>query len=573
MFAGQFACTVEPNNRFSFFLQSRRGAMFRTVCLSLVVYLALGAPTPRGCGPWGSAHAAPPRAVPRTDRYGDPLPPGALARLGTVRDRGAGKGEAIKDHTGRINDVVFSENGQTVATAGEDETVRLWETATGKLLRTLPGNGNPINRLWISANGQTVATVATHKEASKGVLFRLWDAARGRKWHHIDVSPSENIWRAKFSEVALSPDGKTFAFWDDPKQHLSIREVRTGAVRRVLPDRKSSPRLLSFSRDGNHLIVADSEYVTLWDLSSAFSRAFRLPVPTELPTRYDGWLALSKDEKLLALGAGRKICVWEVLTANSIVTYVRHHEVIGLAFTARGEWRSLEVGMPEDATPSPAHPATWIEDEGEELRRFDHCTEAFLSRDGRYLATARADSSMLLWDLGPPRPRRKEKLDAATIRKLWTDLAGTDAIRAQKAVRRLTCEPDSVLPFVRTNLKPIADERFPRLLADLDSDRFAVRDAAFRELKRLGLRAEPALRLALQNRPNLEMRRRVEKLLARLGPENTRPDVLRAVRALQVLEQFPSPGAQKLLDKLAAGAPAARLTKEARAAVARRARR
>src|SRR5207302_5571684 len=65
---------------------------------------------------------------PRTDRYGDPLPPMALARMGTVRFR----------HGGKVELMVLSPNGRTLAAASRDETVRLWDVATGKEVRRFP---------------------------------------------------------------------------------------------------------------------------------------------------------------------------------------------------------------------------------------------------------------------------------------------------------------------------------------------------------------------------------------------------------------------------------------------------
>src|SRR5256885_191393 len=91
-------------------------------CLALVV--------------WFVALTAPGRADSpvRCDCYGDPLPSGALARLGTLRFR----------HSGPVTSVAFSSDGKTLASAGGDQA-RLWNVATGKEMGKLTGDQG---RVW-----------------------------------------------------------------------------------------------------------------------------------------------------------------------------------------------------------------------------------------------------------------------------------------------------------------------------------------------------------------------------------------------------------------------------------------
>src|SRR6516165_1384977 len=84
----------------------------------------------------------------------------------------------------------------------------------------------------------------------------------------------------------------------------------------------------------------------------------------------------------------------------------------------------------------------------------------------------------------------------------------------------------------------------------------------------------PALVNALAKTPSLEVRRRIESLLALPGLVVRDAETLRDIRGVQVLEQIAATGAEgtrlaaiDLLKKLAAGAPQARLTQEAKAAV------
>jgi hypothetical protein len=109
-----------------------------------------------------------------------------------------------------------------------------------------------------------------------------------------------------------------------------------------------------------------------------------------------------------------------------------------------------------------------------------------------------------------------------------------------------------------------------KLLADLDGDSFEVREAAAKRLKELGLHAEPALRAALNAKPSLEQRRRIEPLLAALAetPQSLSAEDLRELRAVIVLERIGSPEARRRLEDAAKGPSSARLTRQARAALA-----
>jgi len=127
--------------------------------------------------------------------------------------------------------------------------------------------------------------------------------------------------------------------------------------------------------------------------------------------------------------------------------------------------------------------------------------------------------------------------------------------------------------FLDDHLQPVRvdGKRIERLLADLDGNEFAAREAAERELTELGDRAEPRLRQALEDKPSLEMRRRLQAILA--GPKRLSADSLRTLRAIAVLERIGTPEARVLLEKLAEGAAGERVRQEAKGSLGRLKRR
>jgi hypothetical protein len=107
------------------------------------------------------------------------------------------------------------------------------------------------------------------------------------------------------------------------------------------------------------------------------------------------------------------------------------------------------------------------------------------------------------------------------------------------------------------------------LIRLLNGDRFAVREAARRSLEELGEQADGALHAALEGKPPLEVRRRVQALLQERRARPYPPGELQRLRAVQVLEWIGSAEARRLLERLAAGTAAVSHVREARAALRR----
>jgi RNA polymerase sigma factor (sigma-70 family) len=192
---------------------------------------------------------------------------------------------------------------------------------------------------------------------------------------------------------------------------------------------------------------------------------------------------------------------------------------------------------------------------------------------GRLMATSLALMTLQLCaeDDKPPESPARE-LAARELAALYASLGNDRFITAHHAVRTMAGSPRSSVPFLQAELRPavpLDGRRIERLIADLDNDKFAVREKATAELEKLGERVQPTLRKALANNPTLETRRRIEQLLEATGPDNRNPAQRRVLFAVEVLVQARSPEARRLLETLAAGAPDAPLTHAAKSGLER----
>ncbi len=141
-----------------------------------------------------------------------------------------------------------------------------------------------------------------------------------------------------------------------------------------------------------------------------------------------------------------------------------------------------------------------------------------------------------------------------------------------RAVCALAKAPDLALSLFKERLKAVPErdkQKIKRLIADLDSSEFDVRQGAQKELAALNGQAEPELRQVLADSPTPEVRKAIGALLDGIDPHRLDADRLRQIRAVQVLEYIGTSRAFAVLETLAVGEPLAELTGDARDALQR----
>ncbi len=513
--------------------------------------------------------------------------------------------------------VAFSPDGKTLASAGNNDSgIRFWDVATGRERHPPHEHVGPVPILRYSADGKTLVSVgaddrmlwwdlaeqlprrefawSTRGEehafalsADGGVLadasalpprarteppIRLWDVRAGKPLLKLGDGTGRP------SAVAVSPDGGLVAAGNEDSS-VTLWDTRDGKVVREF--RASAVRCLCFSPDGKALAAGlwksgggtGGGTLRLWDVAGGQERcAF------DVRETLTG-VAFSPDGKVLACGNGYRqdafVTLWDAGTGAELCRHEGHRDSSGaIAFSPDGKlvasgsgslaWTDKSVHVWEAAT-------------GRLIRRFtghagDVAGVAF-SPDGLSVASGGGDSTILLWDVTGLRPAGRwpgRHLDGRELEDCWAALADADPAKAYDAVWILAAAPGQTVPFLRGQLKPVprADEKaVARLIADLDSDDFRVRETATRELGKLGDAVAHALRRALAGKPGAEADRRLRVLLdqARAGS----PGRLREHRAVQALEHAGTGPAREVLRALAGGAPEARCTEEAKDALRR----
>jgi Tol biopolymer transport system component len=460
----------------------------------------------------------------------------------------------------------FSPDDGILATGGEDGFVHLWETARWTELRRLKAHpGGAVLALTFSADGKMLATGS---EMDRSV--RLWDIATGKAVRQFtDPVGRPDRRESNFHSVAFSPDGKLLAASD------LIWDVASGRVVYRSPWPVST---IAFAPGGQVMAVAS------YHAGQGPIRLCEVPTGNVLHEfaageRFTRCLDFSADGKRLVSCADQRVHVWDAATGKELRRFGGSEgTLMGVALSPDGRMAASASSGYQDSSDGVVQ--LWEIATGKERRRFSGHRSSVkavtFSPDGKLLVSAGyRDLTALVWDVtGQPgggaslaAPLTRDEREA-----LWTDLGGEDAQTAFQAVCALIHRPGQAVAFLGERLIPAAPAdpvEVRRLLADLGRDPFAERRRAEERLARPSEQAEAALRQALEEGAPPEVHRRVEELLEKLDEPVSGPRRLRELRGVEVLEHVRSPEARHVLQRLANGAPTARLTQEARAALAR----
>jgi WD40 repeat protein len=514
-------------------------------------------------------HAAPddPPPKPRVDLYGDPLPEGAVARLGTVRVGGSDPAKTkIQRH--QIWSITITPDSRKVITCSytEESGVRVWELETGKpLFRPIAPRG-----VWaVSCSPMQSRFVGS----VTGDTPRFWDADTGKE------IPGPEFPEAVMG-VVYSPDGTRFASTD--ATGIRVWDAQAGKQLVHFARKSTLKRSIFFTTMGDRILEQDqSGMVYVHDLARVESTpVFRMPVTIGIgcidPSpdgRTVAGYRLAPIRTTAAPPTSASLTLFESWSGQERLSFGTHAGGYNRVAHSRDGSRLITAGADNVIR-------FWNTRTGEEVGSLKgheaSVVSLALAPDGRHLVSGSADATALVWDvsklLGQESPPKGSSLSAQELDKLYSTLASPDASAAYKVIWQLVASPKESVPFLAEKLKPVAEvdgKRVEALIAAFDSEKFAEREKASEELAKLGEAAEPGLKKLLAGQPTAEAKRRAEELLDKLGGVVTNPEQLRTLRAIEALEHIGTPEAKQILDKLANGAAGARETEDARRSLQR----
>jgi WD40 repeat protein len=467
----------------------------------------------------------------------------------------------------------FVAGGRQVLTYGD--SVGWWDADTGKPLRSVadPGFIHACSR--VSPDGKALAFLTGDRAAPKRSSVRLLDLATGTErvlFHRLTGIPA---W------LRFSPDGTRLAVPGRFTPNVYVLDVTTGNLVHELKDHRTYLDHAEFSPDGKRIVSFGSEAnangdheIRVWDAVSG-KLLHKLP-----PVRGSAFaVAFAPDgRQLVSVGGdpGRtntkgEIHVWDLESGKLVRVWDGHKErVTCVAVSPDG--RSIVTGSLDRTL------RLWDLATGRLRYEFAghraYVTSVAFAPDGRRFVACSIDAPGYVWDLYGHLTAKPAPLSADDFQKVWKDLADADPAVGFRAVCRLAAGGDEAVRQLREVLKPVptADAAtVAKWIADLGSDRFAVREHAAAELAKVADQVRPGLRKALESDVTAEARERVTRLQA--AADGDEPEYRRGRRACEALEAIGTNEARRLAAELAKGAAGARLTEEARGSAERLGRR
>ena len=260
------------------------------------------------------------------DIYGDPLPNGAIARLGTIRLRQPGQGWMR---------IAFLPNGSEFVVGGWECDARCWDARTGVMTHRFDLGGASTQAFCVSPTDGAVATLGIRRfsNAREAMLeIVVWNP---KSW----TVRKRIAWKGGFGpkSMAFSPDGKTIAVSD----HDGVLQLypATNEGERILPRRlqgfRGEVESLVFSPTGDLVVAASRQGVVLWNLAGDVE-----PQRLEEFPRGAGVVRFSPDGRLLAVGAyNSPATLYDIKLRKPVLSIAgdgEGHSTEGMCFSADG---------------------------------------------------------------------------------------------------------------------------------------------------------------------------------------------------------------------------------------------
>lgn len=305
----------------------------------------------------------------------------------------------LTGHSDFVNSVAISPDG-ILASASRDRTIKLWDFATGELLKNITGHSGPVTCVTFSESGQTLASSSANPDGT----IKLWHPQTGELKSTLkgDDWLLLTVW-----SVAFSQDGKMLVSGHHMDSTVKIWNLGTGKLLHTLRGHGWGVQTVAFSPKED-IIVSGSfdSNIKIWNpYTGREIRNLNGPGwlnPFGLVPSFGGdksvhSVAFSPDGTTIASGGEKQpIQLWRVSNGERKLTLTGHSDTVNAVAFSPDE-RTLASGSADRTI------KIWDLSTGEPLQTLGHSDTVYtvaFSRDGRTLVSGSKDRTVKVWRLG-----------------------------------------------------------------------------------------------------------------------------------------------------------------------------
>ncbi|MBN3889395.1 MAG: ribosome assembly protein 4 [Nostoc sp. JL31] len=296
----------------------------------------------------------------------------------TIKIWDVSSGQLLKSLTGHrdaVSSVAYSPNRQQLASASFDKTIKIWDVSSGKLLKSLTGHSSGVISIAYSPNGQQLASASFDK------TIKIWDVSSGKLLKSLTGHSSGVI------SIAYSPNGQQLASASFDKT-IKIWDVSSGKLLKTLTGHSSGVNSVAYSPNGQQLASASGDKtIKIWDVSSD------KPLKT-LTGHSDGIKSVAyspNGQQLASASFDKTIKIWDVSSDKLLKTLTGN----SVAYSPNGQQLA---SASDDKTIK-----IWDVSNGKLLKTLtghrDAVNSIAYSPNGQQLASASDDKTIKIWDV------------------------------------------------------------------------------------------------------------------------------------------------------------------------------
>ncbi|NER20366.1 MAG: WD40 repeat domain-containing protein [Symploca sp. SIO1C2] len=307
----------------------------------------------------------------------------------------------FQGHSELVHSVAISPNGQILASGSVDQTIKLWNLATGKLLYALEGHSSAVLSVAFHPDGKTLAS-ASNLAVGNGNL-KLWDVKTGTLQQVFD----QGLLNFRVSCVTFSPNGQTLATGNIDAT-IKLWKLSNGKLYRTLKGHGWDVTSVAFSRNGKLLVSGGLDGgIKIWNwCTGELLHALNQPSPSNIIGSLVSWfdssvgaiysVAISPDGQMIAsAGSEQPIILWNSETGKLVRTLTEHSgSVFAVAFSPKG--KCLASGGKDNTV------RIWNYQTGELLQTLEHLSPVHclaFSPNGQTLVSGSADATIKVWSV------------------------------------------------------------------------------------------------------------------------------------------------------------------------------